>query len=268
MGGRAISCTQDGNSLSITAWPKSDNTFEMYRQSFSGTAPKICLGSTCIQNNGFAKSGTFPICLNTTTNGTNTTGNQTNTTQNISIVDSTPSGSMVDIAEPQDQTFTITLDNPSSLSTAITWRLDGVNQTASFNELSYTFLGDYNTAGVHEVLVTAQSPHNTVSKLWTLVVADMTPPNGTGNETNTSIANASLAFAPWFPQGRNAILVCTATGFVPTSYDFIFGDGEQNLNYNQNNVWHTYQAAGTYTATCVARNGVVSKNATLSVVLP
>ncbi len=254
-GGRAISCTQGANSLSISAWPKPDNTFEMYRQSSSGTAPKICLGSTCIQNNGFAKSGPFPICINTT-NSTNTTGNQTNTTQNVSIASSTPAGASVNIAEPQNQTFSLTLSNPSSLPTTITWRYDGVNQTSAFNQLSYTFLGNYSTNGTHSVVATIASSQNTLTRIWTLIIADTVVTNGTNttNSTNTTntTGNVTLTIAPWFPQGRNVVLVCTAQN--ATQYDFYFGDGNQQLNYNQNNVWKTYAAAGTYNASCRARN--------------
>ncbi len=267
-GSRAVTCAQGANSISVIAWDKPDNTFEIYRQSSSGVQPDICLGVTCLRNNGYAKSASFPICINVTVNATST--NQTNTTvnstRNISLASSTPSGSFVSIAEPDTQAFSIALNNPDALPVTITWRKDGVNQSGAFNQLNYQFVGNYSVAGTYEILVTAQSPQNSVSKLWTLSVAD-TPVNGTGNQTNTTVATVSLGFAQWFPQGRNTVLVCTADGFTPTDYDFFFGDGSQNLNYHQNNVWHTYAETGSYVATCVARNGAVSKNATFDVVL-
>jgi len=64
-GGRTITCTNNTNSLSITAWNKPTNTapqyFEMYTKSLTGSGFKICLLSTCISNNGYAKSQNFPL---------------------------------------------------------------------------------------------------------------------------------------------------------------------------------------------------------------
>jgi len=525
-GGRAITCTQGGNSLSITAWPKPDNTFEMYRQSSSGIAPKICLGTTCIQNNGFAKSTTFPICVNGTTNSTNSTppngtGNQTNTTvpfpynncSSISLLGntaqfrtsadqleigenlgnvrdvftsyelptlnegtvSTPlgttsyqqylrfldggdiaqssvflttnlSGSFGDYlvipSEPQfmewevqfpqglasrlstgelydlrdrqilimNKTFTIATAHinpgfdimflrnaingslqegqtqsysvgirniPMTLvfvneSGAVKFMSDGevspylspgtaysfANGASVFvKNVTVTALGGSSQFAVSDMLLTFIDPTPTgyndfdgtakmngqtlnrtkvtvttstyangtveVSSIKYAIVADpkfgstiyiprgfgvrdyvKNPAvfisedldvkyeglsmNASGNRTLPQVfvtftpftrtcnplptplpqnLTARLLHAQWFPQGRNTILVCNATGFTPTSYDFVFGDGAQNLNYNQNNVWHTYPAAGAYTASCVARTATQSVTAVLPVVL-
>ncbi len=100
---------------------------------------------------------------------------------------------------------------------------------------------------------------NPSDAIITFSVANATSPPPT--------VSATLAHAPWFPQGRNTVLVCNATGFAPTAYDFTFGDGQTQPGYGQNNVWHTYAAAGSYPASCVARNGATSAVGTLQVIL-
>lgn len=64
-GCRAIVCSSPSGSLSILACNKPDNApaqyFEMYKQSQSGTGISICLGNTCISDNGYAKSSDFTL---------------------------------------------------------------------------------------------------------------------------------------------------------------------------------------------------------------
>ena len=76
-GCRKIICATSSASMQVLACDKS-GYFEMYKQTTTGTAiKKICIGSTCISNSGYARSSNYPICVNTRTNTTN----QTNTTQ-------------------------------------------------------------------------------------------------------------------------------------------------------------------------------------------
>jgi hypothetical protein len=60
-GCRAVQCGTATNNIKVLACDKT-GFFEVYRQSAAGSVPKICFGSTCVQNEGYAKSGTFPIC--------------------------------------------------------------------------------------------------------------------------------------------------------------------------------------------------------------
>ena len=65
-GCREIVCEGMNGAVQVLACNKPDGQaqyFEMYRHSFTGTAPQVCLGETCIQQNGFAKSQNYPICL-------------------------------------------------------------------------------------------------------------------------------------------------------------------------------------------------------------
>ncbi len=77
-GGRAITCTNGSTSLSVTAWDKPDNTnpqyFEMYKKSQTGSGVHICLLSTCISNNGYAKSPNYPLTDSSGASSQPTTG--------------------------------------------------------------------------------------------------------------------------------------------------------------------------------------------------
>jgi hypothetical protein len=61
---RTISCGTNGNTIKVQTCDKG-GSFELYKQGSSGTPPKVCVGSTCIQNDGFAK-GSYPTCSGTT----------------------------------------------------------------------------------------------------------------------------------------------------------------------------------------------------------
>jgi hypothetical protein len=64
-GCRTLICTASGSSMQVQACDKS-GYFEMYKQVVSGSAvTQICIGSTCIGTNGYAKSSNYPICTGT-----------------------------------------------------------------------------------------------------------------------------------------------------------------------------------------------------------
>jgi hypothetical protein len=66
-GCRVLKCASGADSLQIQACDKT-GYFEIYKQSKVGSAVSdICIGATCIGNNGYAKSGNFPICTGTST---------------------------------------------------------------------------------------------------------------------------------------------------------------------------------------------------------
>jgi len=86
--------------------------------------------------------------------------------------------------------------------------------------------------------------------------ATITPP--VVNQTT----NVTVSIAPWYPQENNYILICDANGFVPTSYDWNFGDGQLLQNYSQDNIYHTY-ADGVYNTTCTAMNTLISETGSI-----
>jgi hypothetical protein len=87
-GCRTLICNATSKSMQVLACDKS-GFFEMYRQATVGTGIQICIGTTCIKDQGYAKSADFPICIGNstvqmnTTNSNNsiphTTNNQSNT---------------------------------------------------------------------------------------------------------------------------------------------------------------------------------------------
>ncbi len=54
-GCRSVVCASGSNSILALACDKS-GYFEVYKQASTGTPPKVCFGTTCIQNDGYAKS--------------------------------------------------------------------------------------------------------------------------------------------------------------------------------------------------------------------
>lgn len=174
LGCRTIECGSSGSSIKVMACEKPDSGakqyFEMYRQSSTGIPPKLCMGKTCMQNEGYVKSSNYPMCISAN-NASSTNTTQTNeTTSNQTL--------------PQ------------------------ANATQSTNQA----------------------------------------------ESNSGSASLALSIAPWFPQGRSYVFKCTANGFVPALYDWIFGDGNKQLNSQNNDVYHTYSAAGNYEVRCNAKN--------------
>ncbi len=67
-GCRHITCAKDNSSMKVLACNKPDfgkpEYFEMYKQQ-DADALEICIGTTCISTNWYARSPDFPICPNT-----------------------------------------------------------------------------------------------------------------------------------------------------------------------------------------------------------
>jgi len=75
----------------------------------------------------------------------------------------------------------------------------------------------------------------------------------------------SLTIAPYYPQGWDYVFDCNTPGWTPTSYDWYFGDGQKLINITNQNVYHTYTAAGKYKVMCVATDGTHTSMAKLKV---
>jgi plastocyanin len=89
---------------------------------------------------------------------------------------------------------------------------------------------------------------------------------------NPNPAKVQVDINPKFPYHQNVVFYCNATGFMPTRYDWIFGDGTQLLNSDTAEVFHSYPGSGTFTASCTARNDqksfTASKTVTLNTLMP
>ncbi|RJQ16753.1 hypothetical protein C4573_01670, partial [Candidatus Woesearchaeota archaeon] len=76
---------------------------------------------------------------------------------------------------------------------------------------------------------------------------------------------AGLGNKQWYPQGLHMIWVCKGIGGSGSyRYDFYFGDGNQQVDYTSDNVYHIYPATGTYTANCTVHDLITGKTADAS----
>jgi hypothetical protein len=173
---RTITCASGANSLKVQACNKPDGSpthFEMYKQSQTGSGVKICLGNTCLQNEGFVASSSYPICLGSG-----------NASQNITMTSWSPAESTVVTAEPNSQAFTYTLSNPSNIAFTRAWYVNG---TLVGSAASYTFAGSYETAGTYAVRADVTSSQGTLTRNWLLTVNNVDP----ANSSNTSSPNTT-----------------------------------------------------------------------------
>jgi hypothetical protein len=191
--------------------------------------------------------------------GSQNSSNQTNQTlRNISFASVSPSGP-VTIAEPQNRSFSYTLDNPDNLSATATWYLNGTNQTAAYNQSSYLFVGNYSAAGSWNITVVVNSPQNAVTHPFLLTVTD-TPPNAS-NGTNGTMANGSLTILST-PASAAITLNGASRGSAPTTLSLAAGTYTVNLtlaNYTPNWTTITLHANETMTVSLtlspIANNG-------------
>jgi hypothetical protein len=94
------------------------------------------------------------------------------------------------------------------------------------------------------------------------------PPTNTTNTTqpaSNTTKTVTVQIAPWYPKGRDYIFQCNTNGFTPTTYDWLFGDGNKQLNSNNKDVYYVYATAGNYVVSCTARNAQTNATGTLAV---
>lgn len=115
------------------------------------------------------------VTVNSTTNTITYQWNLTVNNTNRNITFTTSPAQNTTFAEPNSQTFTITLTNPDSLPYNTTWRLSGAVQTVCANATSCTFNGNYSSNGSYTMNVTLTSSMNNPSYQWGFTVTDATP---------------------------------------------------------------------------------------------
>jgi hypothetical protein len=76
----------------------------------------------------------------------------------------------ISIAEPNNQTFSYTINNTDSIQTTSTWLINGTNSTVCYNQSSCTFTGNYTSSGTYVYNVSIVSSSNNISYQWTLTV--------------------------------------------------------------------------------------------------
>ncbi len=88
---RTVSCSSSVGSVDVLSCEKTDSSgtyFEMYRQSWTGLPPRLCLGNDCLQPGwGYERGDYFPVCI-----GTTTPVNETAQTTTLSIAPWFPQG--------------------------------------------------------------------------------------------------------------------------------------------------------------------------------
>ncbi len=269
-GCRVVDCSSGTNTLSIMACDKpgtyNAQYFEMYKRFENGTTPRICLGDTCVQESGFARSTTFPICDGTTILPTNQTNSTTNTSACLSHVNDLP-------ASCTGGTFTT--DNKGGCRTLVctnggdSMQVQACDKPTSTNPDHFEMYKQSQVGtSVSKICLasTCISNNGFASQNFPVCTGNttITPPVNNTNQTNTTQTSVSLGIAPWYPQGNNYVLVCNANGFTATSYDWTFGDGQKQLGMTNNNVYHNYNN-GSYDATCTAKSNTQLGTGTLHI---
>jgi|GEM_PF-5298253 len=79
-------------------------------------------------------------------------------------------------------------------------------------------------------------------------------------------ASADIQISPWFPQEMNYVFYCNNGVENPTSYDWNFGDGQKLIDMEFNNIYHTFEAPGTYEVACTASNEVDTQVSLLEII--
>lgn len=232
-GCRAVSCTDGVNSLDILACEKPDGNnparFEMYKQGEVGSGIEICLGDACISNEGF-KSVDLPHCV-----------------EELMCTDSDGDGYAINggacgVVDCADTNASI---NPGAIEicNGIDDNCDGnIDETCAICGNNVTEFGEQ--------------------------CDDGNLANGDGCSASCQIevnASVTLDIAPWYPQGMNYIFQCNAEGFSPSSFDWDFGDGDQQFGSENKDVWHTFTTSGNFTVTCTASDGSITINDSLNV---
>jgi hypothetical protein len=299
-GGRNIIC----GTTQVQAWDKT-GFFEMYKQA-GGNTIKICIGSTCISNSGYAKSGNFPICI-----GTTPPSNQTNTTTctpSTEICDATDNNcnGQVDennvCAPPSNSTCynkvndipasctggAITTDNKAGCRTLICTNGGSSMQVLSCDKTGFFEMYKQSQTGtlVTKICIDSTCISNNgyaKSSNYPICTGTAPPPtctpstevcDGSDNNCNGQIdennvcapvtQSVTVSIAPWYPKGRDYVFKCAANGFTATTYDWNFGNGNQQLGRTTNDVYYIYPAAGSYTVTCTAK-GSITKTGNLAI---
>lgn len=123
-----------------------------------------------------------------------------------------------------------------------------------------SFFHTYDAAGIYTVSCSGSDGATSESGSIQVTVSDSTPPaDNNGNQTNQTnqtgnTVSAELAVVSGFPFEHNYAFECTAGGFTPTSYTFVFSDGATETR-PVNDIYHTFSASGEYAVSCTATDG-------------
>ena len=174
-----------------------------------------------------------PVITNTTDNETNST-NVTTVSTSVNIAPYFPQGDF-------GQNFVFECNTEGFTATSYDWDFgDGQKMHDVSNaNVWHTF----STDGSYAVECTATD--SVISQVGEIHINV-----GGIVEYPTDLLDATVAVAPYYPQGMNYVFTCDTDAFTPASYTWMFGDGQQLVDVTNSDVWHTYDVAGNYTIEC------------------
>ncbi|MBI2145200.1 CHRD domain-containing protein [Candidatus Woesearchaeota archaeon] len=76
---------------------------------------------------------------------------------------------------------------------------------------------------------------------------------------------ASLFVKSFYPKGPDYVFVCNATNFDPFAFTWFYGDGHKLINISNSDTYHVYQALGNYVVQCIATDGTITRDDTITI---
>jgi PKD repeat protein len=192
---RSITCIEGTDQLAILACDKPDQGaktyFEMYKQSHVGTTvTQLCVGTTCIRDNGYAKSQEFPICMDNSSPNNNTLpGNNSNNT--LPSNTTAPPTAELRIAPwyPKGNDCIFVCDVAEFTPTAYDWSFgDGDKQR---NTQSDNVYHTYQHNGTYDVMCTAKTETQKAIVTLQIVVGTTAVENSTNATVDTNSTNVT-----------------------------------------------------------------------------
>lgn len=180
---------------------------------------------------------------NVSGNETNETSETNQTFQNMSFASVTPISNIniaganmtaANITEPENITFSYSLDNPDNLTTSTTWLYNGSNQTGVFNQNYSVFASNDSLVGSWNITVFVVSPQNSISHTFLLTVfvtnssddinlSENESGNVTGNESNNNTENNTIQNATLIisssPSGATIRIDDAVIGMTPLTLE-------------------------------------------------
>jgi PKD repeat protein len=273
---RTLECSLGSGSVRALACEKtgSPKYFEIYRQASTGTAPEVCLAGECLKSGwGYERGADFPVCTTNTCVPTAEVCDQSDNDCDGQIDEGSvcipPPTNGTCYAKVNDVPVTctggtVTRDDKGGCRTIICSNGGSSMQALACDKPSSTnptYFEVYKQTKVGTAVSKICFGNACVdgkgyarSNLPYCTASNVT--NGTSN------VNVTIRIVPGFPSGPNYAFQCVANGFTPNNYTFNFGDGTSKT-VPVYDVFHTYNGNGTYTVTCSATNGTMTKSASV-----
>jgi len=149
-----------------------------------------------------------------------------NTNRAAGITSFSPNESVLNIAEPSNQTFNITYaDLDADDAIAITWYQNGTNKSSSSN---FTFIGNSTATGFYNITVIVSDGINSTSQSWNLTIFNPAPNITSVNLTNTDFLNRTngtlQAFFSFTDPDNDAIILNETFWYINNTFITNYSD--------------------------------------------